>query len=169
MKTINITEEQKNKLCDILAKIVHSLKQCNNTDCIYFAPYKNYGSINENILIITVVKSDFYFEMTETVKNLYDKFLNSKDIVSTLGVEICIGVDDREYYISEDLEKNNKIKKSNNNLFNSTILFDRTGEYTKIKETLNKNNCYHYGNLAQIVPSITNSLNKQMKVKKMES
>ena len=104
MEVINITDEQKNNLCQELAKLVFELKKDNEVECIYFVPYKGLGDIRGNVLEVTLVKQSdndvnndiaernrFYFEeenkaiggmidLSEGPKLRYDSKFGPKDL-----------------------------------------------------------------------------------------
>lgn len=165
MNIINITEEQKNKLCVELARLVVEYKKDENVKCIYFAPYKGLGKIRGYVLELTLIKKDSIVD--EKIKQ-YNESHQTEDYLREFGVKIDVEVEDEKKYTITDFNLS-EIKKCNN-LFNSTILFDRTGKYTKIKERLQQigNNkahgIFYYGNLAEINPPLPNELNNEEKI-----
>lgn len=156
MEIINITDEQRNELCDMLAKLTYKLKQYEGIDCIYFAPYKNYGKFYEDIFSVTVVLN------SKNIKSIIDGSYHffTEDSYRKLGIKVNIDISDSNCYSTSDLIPSI----CTNNLFNSTILFDRTGEYTRIKKQANPSNgYYYYSNLAEIQPRLTDRLENSMK------
>lgn len=161
---INLNEIQIMRLCNELAEITYELKQNKHVECIYFAPYKNLGSIRGYVVNITAV-----FDSEDNFEELdkqYQKRISRKNQLSKFGVKIYINTTSKNGYTHLPVKPSEREK--GNDIFNSTILFDRTGEYTKIKEiteniesTEHSNLCY-YGNLAEINPSIDDRLEYAM-------
>lgn len=160
MKIINITEEQRNKLCNELAKILLDFKKDENVECIYFAPYKGLGKIRGYVLELTLIEKDA--NKDEKIKE-YNTSHQNEETLSELGVKIEIDIEDESKYPTIELDPT-QLKKYNN-LFNSVILFDRTGKYTRIKKQLEKfeinkgTGIYYYENLAEIEPPIMDKIN----------
>lgn len=159
MEIINITEDQKEKLCDILARLTHKFQQDQFVECIYFTTYDRFED------------SLYALELTLVIRNLnlkkkklleqYTKLLSKESSLRKYGIRIYVHGSYAEKYTLFDL--NPSEVRASNDLFNSTILFDRTGEYTEIKDKQSKvkgiNNLYFdYENLAEIVPPLDLSL-----------
>lgn len=166
MEVINITDEQKNNLCQELAKLVFELKKDNEVECIYFAPYKGLGDIRGNVLEVTLVKqsdNDVNNDIAER-----NRFYFEEESLRKYGVKIFIDTDVAHKYTFIDLNPS-EVRRSNS-LYNSTILFDRYGKYTELKGQKKQDGIiiFPYENLAEIVPPITNETYKAMEIIQME-
>lgn len=172
MKVINITEEQKNNLSKELAKLVFELKKDDDVECIYFSPYKGLGSISGKVLEVTLVKksSGGKADINEFFKrDKRNKYYLEEDSLRKFGVKIVLDADDaHRYTFIDDLNNIDDLSRTDivkfNSLFNSTILFDRTGKYKEIKKQKiqDKQITLPYENLALIVPPIINETYKSM-------
>lgn len=154
---INITDKQRKNLVNEIATLVARFKKEQEVECIYFAPYKGLGKISGNVLeLIIVTKGD----LDEISKGFceYNSIHQEHDLIRNFGVKIYVMFDDVRKYTSLPLNPSEVIR--GNNLFNSVILYDKNGEYSKIKqeaqEHLNIPNSgvFEYENLAEIYPPI---------------
>ena len=166
MEVINITDEQKNNLCQELAKLVFELKKDNDVECIYFVPYIGLGDIRGNVLEVTLVKqsdNDVNNDIAER-----NRFYFEEESLRKFGVKIFIDTDVAHKYTFIDLNPSEATR--SNSLFNSTILFDRYGKYTELKGQKKQDGIIisPYENLAEIVPPITNETYKAMEIIQIE-
>ena len=128
MNNANISDNQKVLLCDELANIVHDLKNNTNIEAITMFYYKkldkNYVTNSERIRINIIIKfiDDSVINRIEELNKLYRK--------SNLGVKLLFSYQFNDLY--EDLDHYKLL----NDLYNSTILFDRNGKYNNIKNIL---------------------------------
>lgn len=176
MKVINITEEQRNKLCSELARLTFEFRKDKSVKCIYFAPYKGLGIIAGNILEVTLVKDGSEDDDLDKKLKEYNSSHQEHDFIREFGLKIFLDTDDSRKYTTMDLNPS-ECRKSNN-LMNSVILYDRNGEFTQIKEqTTNvfKDNgggitgvYYYYDNLAEVFPPLDETLDRAMDVARME-
>lgn len=167
---INITDEQKNNLVNELVKLVSEFKQKENVECIYFAPYKGMEGISAgNILELVVVINGQYRNIDF---NQYNKKYETHDYIRKYGIRIYIAPDNHNKYTTMPLNPS-EIKRANW-LYNSSILFDKTGEYSQIKEKAEKygnmlnSNIYQYGNLAEIYPPIDDSISMNLETQNVK-
>lgn len=166
---INLNEIQRIKLCNELAQLTYELKQNKHVQCIYFAPYKDLGSIRGNVVNITVVSD---LQIPIEIDRQYQKRISRKEQLSQFGVKIYINTAQKDGYTY--LPLNPSERKKGNDIFNSTILFDRTGKYTRIKEDTEKvgegehSNLFYYGNLAEFIPPIEDGLEYAMNTQQVK-
>ena len=169
MEKLNISENQKEQLCFLLAKIALEFKKDENVECIYYAAYNGFRKISGDVLEITIVRKDTKEEsISESIKK-YNNLYN-QDSLNKFGLRICVDIDYEDKYTIIDLNSS-EVRRSNN-LFNSTILFDRTGKYKEIQEQTKKyginveGGIFYYDNLIEIVPPLIDSDIKYQKSKK---
>ena len=161
LEIINISEEQKNNLCNELAKLVTEFKEDETIECIYFAPYKGFDSTIDEVIELTLVRNNETPEDKENTAQRNSEYKES-EALKKFGIKIVIDHDNARKYCKMAVSKSEVSR--NNCLFNSTILFDRTGKYTKIKEVEEKygvnkpGGIFYYDNLAKILPPITDEL-----------
>lgn len=157
MNTINLTEDERNIISKKIATAVNTLKRCEDLECVYLTIYKgeNPSIVQGNIFEITAVSSSNriinYF--TEDMRNGHvttTKFFGDIEFIAILDVT------------KQTLDGDNR-------LFNSTILYDRDGRYTKAKEQMQKeyeegsNHEYiPYGNLLTIEPPIDDKIKEEI-------
>ncbi len=154
MEVISITNEQRDKLCDELARLTFEIKKDKNVKCIYFAPYKGLNSIEGNVLEVTIVRTSETSALINTDE--YKKI----DCLKEFGLKIIIDLDDISNYTIMDL--NNSECRRSNNLMNSVILYDESGEFTRIKEQTADFVKDNDKNLAEIFPPLDETLNKAL-------
>lgn len=147
---INITDEQKDNLVDEIANLVASFKKNENVECIYFAPYKGLGHIKGNVLDFTVVIKGYSKKIKQEFSK-YDKLFQEDDLIRKFGIKIYVNFDDSRKYITSPLNPSETLRA--NYLFNSVILFDRTGEYSEIKQ-MDIFHKFYFDNLAEIYPPV---------------
>ena len=172
MKTIKITGNQREKLCNELARLTFELKKDENVKCIYFAPYyglKGYTPIKGKVLLITVVTDYGISERKELAEKFkeYNALHNKAELIKDFGLKILIETDSADRYTLLDISIS-ECRRSNA-LMNSYILYDGTGEFTKIKEKATKNFknggeipgiVFYYDNRREIVPPLDIKLNR---------
>lgn len=154
---INITDEQRKNLVNEMATLVAKMKKKQEVECIYFAPYKVLGYIKGNVLDFTMVIKG-YSEKVKQEFSKYDKLFQDDDLIRKFGIKIHVNADDSRKYATLPLNPSETLRA--NCLFNSVILFDRTGEYSKMKQETQEHvdipnsNVFKYENLAEIFPPI---------------
>lgn len=154
---INITDEQRKNLVNEIAALVTKMKKKQEVECIYFASYKGLGYIKGNVLDFTVVIKG-YSEKVKQEFSKYDKLFQDDDLIRKFGIKIHVNADDSRKYITLPLNPSETLRA--NCLFNSVILFDRTGEYSKMKQEAQEHvdipnsNVSEYENSAEIYPPI---------------
>jgi hypothetical protein len=162
---INISEEQRQNLVDEIANLVANFKKDENVECIYFAPYKGLGNIEGNVIEFTVVIKGYSKKITQEFSKC-DKCLKEHDLIRKLGIKIHVNADNSEKYTTLPLNPSEILRA--NCLFNSVILFDRTGEYTKIKrkaqeyKNVENSKMFYYDNLAEFYPPIDEEIEMQV-------
>lgn len=160
---INLDKIRMMKLCNELAKLTYELKQNKHVECIYFAPFKNFGDEKGNIIDITVVSDEL---LDVDLDKQYKHRVSKRKQLESFGVKIIIDNVSKDGYTH--MPVNPSERRKGNDIFNSTILFDRTGEYTKIKEKTENigvgkhSRLFYYENLAEIVPPIDDDLEYAM-------
>lgn len=168
MEIITMTDNQKDSLCLELAKLVTTFKQDENIQCIYFAAYKDLGSVKGNVLKLSLVVN----ESSEDLTSCNDKYALN-ECINEFGLQIVVGTSLAARY-PNFIPNHPWEKESVNALFNSMILFDRTGDYTKVKQIalypcyVDSKSIYFYDNKAYIDPLIKPDVLKRMKLLESE-
>lgn len=155
MKKIDITEAQSINIMEEVKKIVNEYSLISNVECIYHSAFVGVkGLSSNNILYLTVViDGDIEDSLDGRTRHFNDL---ARDItqIEKFGLEIHISFVSSEKYTLMDLNSS-EISRTND-LFNSTILYDKTGYYTKIQKStkgLGPNitgGLYYYSNLASL-------------------
>ena len=174
MKKIEITEQQRNELCYEIARLLLKFKKDQNVECIYFAPYSEFGDIKGNVLILTIVKQGWSDQASEQQFEAWNRMYQKEYFARKLGFSIYVDVDNAEEFTSFAL--NPSEVKRNQDLFNSTILFDKTGEYSKMSQRVRDifisdpyNSPYDfYKNIAVVVPSLVDRIQYETEIRSME-
>ena len=165
MEIINITEEQRDKLCSELARLTFELRKDKRIKCIYFAPFEGLGSISGNFLEVTLVRDgNEYDDLEEKIKEDNISY-QAHGFIQKCGFRILLNTDEAVRYATINL--NPSESESINNLMHSTILYDESGKFIKIKEQITnivKNNeqtfSNYYDNLAEVFPPLDETLDK---------
>lgn len=173
MEIINITEEQRNELCNELARLTFQYRKDKNVECIYFAPYRGLGEIEGNVLEITIVRVISENDNFDEELNEYNSRHQKHDSIRKFGFKIFLDTADTQKYTTMDLNPADSAK--SNDLMNSTILYDKSGTFTQIKEQTTKrfkgnisNIYYYYDNLAEVYPPLDESLGRALDDARME-
>ena len=139
-------------------------KEDDQVECIYFSPYKGLGKIRGNVVEFTIVTKEISNEIMEEFLR-YNEMHQEHYLLKKFGVKIHVVFDDDRKYIYFPLKKSLIIRV--NNLYNSGILFDKNGEYLKIKQKAQKfvnilnSRIFQYKNLAKIYLLINSLLINQ--------
>lgn len=167
MEIINITEEQKKELCDELARLTFQFRNNRSVKCICFSSYKGLGEMKGNILNITIIKDIRENDHFDEELNEYNLRYQEHDSIRQFGLKIFLDVADVRNYQITDLNSIDSIR--GNDLRNSIILYDESGQFTRIKEeSTKKTDAPTYDNLAEIYPPLAEELDKALATARME-
>ena len=153
IEKIELNKEEHNLITEELSKIIESLYQDNNIDCIYQLNYQTekyeQGAIKLVILLTDGIDCHKYEilanKLSESFKKINKTNINiwfDYDYVSKYG---GIALNPSEVYREEIL-------------LSSTILFDKSGRTTKNKEKINTRGYFYSHNLVEYEPPIEQSL-----------
>lgn len=154
---ININDEQRSNLVNEIATLIGRFKKNKDVECIYFAPYKGLGKINGYVLELIVVTRENSEEMNKEFYE-YNKLHQEHESIRKFGMKIYVMFDNIRKYTKLPLNPSEVIRA--NNLFNSVILYDKTDEYSKIKQEAQEyadipnSNVFEYENSAEIYQPI---------------
>ncbi len=169
MGAIKITEEQRDRLCDELAKLVFEFRENRNIECIYFRTFMGLLGYGKNVLDLVLVTNGNIEEEDKQCVRGFESY-TSEDTLNEYGVKIHICMDDASLYKNEAHNMDETIRQ--NELFNSTILFDRTGKCSEIKDRVQRiginADIYYYEDLADLFPPIGQTLANAMDIARME-
>lgn len=165
---IVLNEEQRKEVCEELARLVFEIRKDNRVECIYFTPLKNFDIIKGNVLEITIVKRESNISEEEKKWDDYNEKHQEEAMVKQFGVKFYVDVDSSERYTL--FPQNPSEKNGWYTLLNSTILMDRTTEYTRIQKKAKNSQQFlsYFSNIAQIDPPITDELNWVMEEHRMQ-
>lgn len=171
MQTINITEEQRKKLCEELGRLVFEYRKNDDIECIYFAPYINLGEIEGNVIQVTIVGKRSIEETLKQDIGEYNSKHQGQETVTNFGVKIHLETDWDEKYTMIALNPSERLRCKY--LFNSVILFDKNGKYTKLKEASAKDSVEDseikpFLNLAEFVPPLNCELDNVLDGERIE-
>ena len=165
MKKIGLDEAQTNNLIKEIIDITKFFKKQPNVDCIYFSTYDKLGSIDGDILNITIVSTnDKEDNIYKTISDKNHMYCNKK-VIEEYGMKIFIEVDLAQEY--QDIDDLLSYESRSVYLANSAILFDRTGEYTSLRdktkqilkaETKNR----RFENAERVFPNLEKVIKKQI-------
>ncbi len=153
MKNIKITNEQRNNLKIELTMLTLEFSKYESIKGIYFAPYKGLGKISDNLIELTLVADSNINKSFLSLINSYNKIYSNNEALKQYGIRILIDIDDMRKYTLYPL--NNAEIKRHEYLYNSTILLDKTGLLTELKEyTINTKKFQSFKNKANIIPPL---------------
>lgn len=152
---VNINNEQRTNLVNEIASLIDRFKKDKDVECIYFAPYKD---LDDGYIVDfrIVIKGDCDTKNKNFCK--YNELYREHEYIRKFGMQIYIMFDHAPKYTILPLNPSEVIRA--NNLFNSVIFYDKTGEYSKIKKETEKylnitnSGVFEYENLAEIYPPI---------------
>ncbi len=163
---IVLSKKHRKNVCEELARLVFELRKDESVECIYFAPFKNLGDITGYVLDITIVRNNFIQkEDTEEFEEYNNR--HQEEMLRKYGIKIYMHTNaSQDYTFFADTIPNTCY-----DLFQSTILYDATGKYRKIKQTIKNREgmLSYYSNLAQIEPPIVDELNYAMEEQRYKS
>ena len=138
MNRSNISDKQKDIVCDEIAKVVYDLKKDDNIEAITMFYYKKMDKTNvtnqERIRLNVIIK--YYDE--DTFNKIEE--LNNYCRTHNPGVKLLISYQFRDLYDGMDHYK------ILNELYNSIILFDRNDNLSKIKNIIKTSKEENYTN-----------------------
>lgn len=111
-------------------------------------------------------------ESPEDIREYNEKY-QSAAFIDALGVRLVIEIAKSSEYPTLPPMHSYEMRRAND-LFNSTILFDRGGKYTSTKELAQRRYdrdssfIYYYDNAANIVPPVKDEIYRQMEVLQLE-
>lgn len=165
---INITDEQVKNLVNEMAILITKLKKEQGIECIYLTSYKDKQTVKDNVVELTVVTR----ENTDKMSKDFCKYneMHQKDTsIDEFGIKISVVFDGTRNYTKLPLNPSEVIR--GNNLVNSTILYDRDGEYLIIKQEAQKHlnmlnsGIFKYTNLIEINQPVDELIKKELEEK----
>ena len=124
-------------LVDELAKITYKFKKEENVECIYFLPAKSESENCYSIMINLITKSKCNNDhLLNSILN-YNISKEKKEFETETNTKINITTDEACCY-NNILDKKNSLmqKSAENDLFNATILYDKSGKYYRLKKQI---------------------------------
>lgn len=158
MEQRTITENQRDILSIKIAEIVLSLSQDENVQCIYFGTFHNFEDENKTFMTLHILCKDL--DTFAYVSNVADfNSINAEGkLLGDFGlqVQILLGKDKLIHY--DDLF----------DICESSILFDRTGEFYRLQEDINRDRALYingkkYLNKVEVQPSLETGIKDGMK------
>lgn len=160
--SLHLTPEQHISLCNELVELTSELQKNEHVQCVYYSTYsfgKDQAGLNENSVLVTVVTDGPLFkEMDESYQ---DRKTKTQQLQS-YGMLISFACTNNRRYTylpASPLEL-----AAANDVFNSTILFDRSGLFSKIKSEAERvgvdseSGLFYYSNRTPIMENINPSL-----------
>lgn len=124
-------------LVDELARITYKFKKEENVECIYLLPAKSESENCYSMMVNLIVKSN------NNNKHLLNSVLNyniskeKEEFENKSNTKISITTDLACCYNNIFDKKNSLMQKSaENDLFNATILYDKSGKYYRLKKQI---------------------------------
>lgn len=161
MEQRTITDNQRDILSFKIAEIVLSLSQDENVQCIYFETlYDSTQKDKTNMILHILCKNSDEFAYQSNVDD-YNTLNDEGKLFEDFGLRVNINIKGASFeYYHELLE-----------LYKSSILFDRTGEFEKLKNQIIKNKEYclngeSFFNQVVIQPPLESSINDGMQTLK---
>ena len=140
MKKTNMSLEQQNNLINELSLIVFKLKKFTDVEGITMFPHKqmkNKNMINNDIIKINIIINNYDEEILNTIDQL-NKLYQSPNLKNKLGCKIIVTCNSAILYRKiDDYPFSRNILKE---LYNYTILYDKSGEFCNIQEEIKTNN-----------------------------
>ena len=150
MKTIELTESQREDLCFELAHIINQYERFEHVECIYAMPFESEYAHNYQLSVVIVrkVNEDRYLENHIDYYNDRIK-KRKKENCDKYGVDILLSYDDSAEYTGPKYQMSRE-----GYLLNSMILFDRSGYYTGLQALEAANDTLAFINSCGFVPPL---------------
>ena len=150
---INLTDEEHSFLTEKLAEIINDLYKDNNIDSVYLTNYQD-SKYSKGKLKITVLfkSSKNYIDILTLMENL--NIIIANDNKTGVNVEFCYDYENRYSTIAMNPNEVSRVEQ----LVESKILFDKSGNISKVKEaTKNQSHLYKFY-LVDFVPPVDESI-----------
>lgn len=153
---VKITDETRDKISKSVARIVEIYKKDKDIEGIYLLIYKGEepSYLQGNVLELTITTSYKGRKTSYDLRDIPHRFKTS---------------DNKDISLVTDLINEPKDLFKDNILFNSILLYDRDGRYTKAKEQMQKEyedgsnyKLIPYGNLLTIEPPIDDKIKEEI-------
>lgn len=134
-KEISISDLDHKTLVEIISKSVKKMYECEDIECAYLMHFEIDGLVK--IQVCCVLQKDYRKKAVKNELNEIKKTLIESNVMAKLDNSIQISV---EYFVDENMvdyktaamHKREWIRMEN--LCNSSILFDKTGHLTKLRD-----------------------------------
>lgn len=132
MNKISLEEDKANNITDIINEYVSEFSNYSDIDCIFCTPYRHnyHGIYGKLIITLTLLCQD---KTDETIRNRAKELNQGNTLKSSYGdgVDVVIRLDESSNYVfnpsnAEDVKKISR-------LYNSVIVYDRYGNYTRLQ------------------------------------
>ena len=150
---INLTDEEHSFLTEKLTEIINDLYKDNNIDSVYLTNYQD-SKYSRGKLKITVLfkTSKYYMDILLLMEKL--NIIMAKDNKTGVNVEFCYDYENRYSTIAMNPNEVYRVEK----LIESKILFDKSGNISKVKEaTKNQSHLYKF-NIVDFVPPVDEAI-----------
>ncbi len=146
---IDLSEEEFNYLVEKIGKVAKILHEDDRVDCLYLATYQNEDNDKGRLCFMTLLNVDAYYSGFELLMDKINDFFESKN--NGFIIDFYYDYTD-DYFIAAPIE----IKLMR--LADSSIIFDKSGKVTEIKNA-NKEYQFHYPvDLVEYEPPIDKTL-----------
>ena len=150
MKTIELTESQREALCYELAYIVNQYEKFEQVECIYAMPFESEYAHNDQLSVVIVRKVNGERYLENHIDYYNDRTKKKKQAnCDKYGVELLLSYDDASEYTGAKYHMSKE-----GYLLNSTILFDRTGYYKGLQLIEAANDTLAFINSCGFVPPL---------------
>ncbi|MBR1377128.1 MAG: hypothetical protein IJ565_04900 [Bacilli bacterium] len=146
---IKLDDKSLDKVCETITSYVSEFSKQSGTDCIYYAPYQHnyHGCYGNPIIALTILSNNIDDNLRKRVEELNNGATLKHN--AGAGARVIIRLDDSiDYAFNPTNERNNK---KLSRLYNSSILYDRAGIYTRLQTWIS--NC-DAANLLNFNPNI---------------
>lgn len=159
METINITEDQRARLCGELARLFFEFKKDKRIRCVYYAPYNGTLDIEGAMLLVTAVVDYSDAEAIDAKFEECNSMYQQSKALESFGLRLFMDIAPVPSYSPTDIKPIET--EHRNDLFNAVILYDADGKYTQWKTQMDSAGVgYQFENLAAIEPPIEEELEK---------
>lgn len=158
---VELSEEEHNFLVDELGKVTKTLMKDDGVDCVYITNYQSQENNKGNICLVALVNDIASYENYELVANEINRNfekVNTTDILVDFDFDYVsnysiVALNPSEVYRIERLAE-------------SSIIFDKSGQTTKVRERVKKYNHLYSFHLVEYKPPVDEPLTLKLKSKK---
>lgn len=130
---INLDKTESDRICELITGYVSKFKKIDSIDCIYYTAYQHTynGMPGKPIIALTLVTTNVDDEILRSEVDNINNGEGVKYVDASKNIPVVIRISNAKNYKFE-ISNNEELRKVNK-IYNSMILFDRHGIYSRLQ------------------------------------